>query len=262
MNADSDNKVEYNDVRSFARRYLDTYYIEVNEDEPPISKFLSKQGKILKEQNLDALEIGCGPTVHHALSIAPYVKSLDLSEYLPENLEEIKKWKEKRSDAFSWSHYTKMALEQDGMEVTEENIKQREELLRSKIDGLYFCDVTKVPPVDNGKKYPLVLTFYCAEEIFTTHDKWETVIENMSTMISDGGYFIISSLRDTDQFMLGDPEGEYEWLPCCKVTEESLRDGLIKAGFLPESIEIESFNTPGLVNWGIPGILIAKAQKS
>lgn len=255
------SQFDFKDVHLFARRYLETYYLNVNEDEPPIASFLLEKCKTLP-QGLCALEIGCGPTVHHALPIAPYVSSIDMADYLTDNLAEIKKWKEASSEAFSWHHYTRMVLEGEGIVVTDEIINVRENLLREKMRHFYNCDVTKAPPLNVEILYPLVLTFYCAEEVGTTGESWETMMSNISMMVAPGGHLFLSALRDTSKYILGDPSGEHEWLPCAQVTEASLQQCLEKLGYLSETIDIRSIDTPGLVNMGIPGILTAAAKKS
>jgi hypothetical protein len=257
----NNSKFDFKSVNLFARRYLETYYTTVNEDEPPIASFLVEQARLLSSLHLRALEIGCGPTVHHALSIAPYIEFLDMADYLPDNLTEIQKWKENKPDAFSWSIYTKMILQKEGETSTSKQVEERENVLRKKIRNLYSCDVTKSPPLSEVGSYPLVVSFYCAEEVGTTSAEWEKVMGNISMMVSPGGYLFLSALRDTSRYILGDPDGKHEWLPCAFITEELLKQCLNKLGFVSESIDVRSVNTPELVNLGIPGILMAKAQK-
>ena len=260
MDKDKD-KNESKSTKPFARPYLETSYKSVNEDEPPIANFLIEYGRLLEKLNPRALELGCGPTVHHALAIAPYIKSLDMADYLSDNIEEIKIWKENKPDAFSWNHYTEMVLKEEGKNPTDEEIKERENILREKINNFYSCDITKLPPIVGAGTYPLVLTFYCAEEVGTTTTEWENVMKNICMMVSSDGHLVLSALRDTSRYILGDPNGKHEWLPCAHITEDLLRVCLNKLGFIPESIDIRSVDTPELVNLGIPGILIASAKK-
>ncbi len=259
--SESDPKFDFKNIKLFARRYLETYYTGVNEDEPPIARFLIEQGRLLSQLNLQAIEIGCGPTLHHALSIAPYIKSLDMADYLPDNLSEIQKWRENKQDAFSWRPYTEMILREEGQLPTAELVRERDDTLRKKIDKLYICDIKRSQPVVEVSSYPIVLTFYCAEEVGTTTTEWEEVMENISRMVSPDGYLFLSALRDTPHYILGDPDGVHEWLPCAFITKELLKECLSRLGFIPESIDIRSVDTPGLVNLGIPGILIAMAKK-
>ncbi len=77
----------------FSRRYLDTYYRDVTEDENLVAQLLAEHCLQLARRDSCALEIGCGPTIHHALTLAPYVSSIDLADYLPENIEEIRSGK-------------------------------------------------------------------------------------------------------------------------------------------------------------------------
>ncbi len=253
--------VDFKKIQLFPRRYLDTYYRNVNDDEVHISNFLIEKGRALATRHLNAIEIGCGPTVHHALSMAPYVASIDMADYLPDNLAEIQKWQEHRPDAFSWHHYTKMVLEQEGEAPTTTRIRDRENILREKIQGFYTCDITKSLPLDKVGPYPIVMSFYCAEEVGTSHAKWEEVMNNISTMVAAEGHFLLSALRETSSYILGDPQGAHEWLPCAPITAELLQKCLNGLGFIPESIDIRSVDTPSLSDLGIPGILMAAAKK-
>lgn len=39
-----------------------------------------------------AIDIGCGPTVHHAFPLAPFIREIHLADYLPANLAEVRLW--------------------------------------------------------------------------------------------------------------------------------------------------------------------------
>ncbi len=263
MTTKLNSKFDFKNIRSFARPYLDTYYVGFGEDEPVIARFLTEKGRALNLRNFKALEIGCGPTVHRALSIAPYIKSLDMADYLPENLEEVRNWQKNKQDAFSWNHYTKMIIEVEGKTATKKLIKERENILRKKIRNFYHCDVTNSPPLAEKEPYPVVLSFYCAEEVGITTAGWERAMKNISMMVAPGGYLFLATLRDAIRYILGDLRGEHEWLPCARVTKDILRSCLIKIGFVPESIEIISADTPAQTDdTGIVGVLIVTAQKS
>jgi hypothetical protein len=256
----SSNQFDFKDVRLFARRYLETYYIGVNEDETPIARFLIEKFRKLPQKK-EALEIGCGPTIHHALAVAPYLAAIDMADYLPDNLTEIQKWQSQQSDAFSWRPYTEMILQEEGIPLTENSITDRENLLRKAIRNLRTCDVTKSPPLD-AAPYPIVLTFYCAEEVGTTPGAWEEVMRNISALVAPGGHLFLSALRGASRYILGDPAGAHEWLPCASVTEELLQQCLKRLGYKPSTIDIRSIDTPSLADLGIPGILVAAAEKS
>lgn len=252
---------DYKGVRLFARRYLDTYYPTVNEDEPPIARFLLEKGREVASLHLAALEVGCGPTVHHALAIAPYLDSIDMADYLPDNLGEIRSWTDRRQDSFSWRPYTEMILREEGCVPSDAEVEHREHLLRSKIRDLYPCDVTQSPPLAGVEPYPLVLSFYCAEEVGTTQPAWEGVMRNIAMMNAPDGFLLLSALRGTSRYLLGDPEGAHEWLPCASITQGFLENCLQTIGYEPASIDIRSINTPSLIDLGIPGILIVYARK-
>lgn len=252
---------DYKSVQSFARRYLETFYREVNIDEKHIAEFLIKQGKKIGPNKPISLELGCGPTVHHAIALAPYIESLDISDYLEDNINEVKKWVDNSKDAFSWNHYTEEILNAEGLTVNYSDIMARENVLREKVESFYLCDITKMPPITNNKKYDLVISFYCTEEVASSNAEWEKIMANISSMVAPGGILILSAIRDTDRYILGDPKGIHEWLPCTLVTEKSMRNSLNDLGYNMEETEILSIDTPEIVELGMPGILLVFAKK-
>jgi hypothetical protein len=184
-----------------------------------------------------------------------------MADYLPDNLAEITKWRERAPDAFSWRPYTEMALREEGTAMSEDVIAAREDALRHALGTLRHCDVRITPPVSGAGQFPVVLTFYCAEEVGTTVEAWKRVMASMASMVAPGGLLLLSALRDADRYMLGDPNGAHEWLPSAPVTATLLSICLAELGFLPESMDIRSADTPSLVPFGIPGILVAAARK-
>lgn len=256
------SQFDFKNIHRFARRYLDTYYTTVNEDEVFITRFLLEKFQQFAFQQLPVLEIGCGPTVHHALTIAPYVGEIDMADYLIENLEEIRMWKEGHPEAFPWTSYVEMNLKEQGKNKSNEEVTNYEIILRKKIRNLYCCDVKQSPPLSKRTEYPVVMTFYCAEEVGTTTEEWKKIMMNISMMVAKDGYLFLSALRGTNQYILGDPDGLHEWLPCAPVTEKLMQNFLRELGYISSSIDIRSIDTPNLSNLGIPGILIASAQKT
>lgn len=64
-----------------------------------------------------AVEIGCGPTLHHAFALAPLVGELHLAEYLPGNRTEVRKWLDGDPAAHDWDVYFRGVLAAAGDEI-------------------------------------------------------------------------------------------------------------------------------------------------
>ena len=83
---------DYCEVRGFAPAYLHTYYVgDPPTDEQLLSRFLAATAGLLPRSGR-FLELGCGPTVHHAIAVAPFVHELHLRDYLEENLDAVRAW--------------------------------------------------------------------------------------------------------------------------------------------------------------------------
>ncbi|RYZ85057.1 MAG: hypothetical protein EOP04_16780, partial [Proteobacteria bacterium] len=93
--------------------YLREYYGEVQPDERFAVEFLVEALSRLHPVPI-ALEFGCGPTVHHALAMAPIANEIHLADFLKSNQAEVEKWLHKDSAAFNWDHFGKETLELEG----------------------------------------------------------------------------------------------------------------------------------------------------
>lgn len=73
--------------------YLLHYYSEqvIPDDELIIFRELTQWLRQVGRHFEDAVEIGCGPTLHHAFPLAPWVSRLVLSDYVEANRAEINK---------------------------------------------------------------------------------------------------------------------------------------------------------------------------
>ena len=97
------------------------------------------------------LEIGCGPTVHHVLPLAPFVSEIHMADYLPDNLEQVRRWRDGVPDAHRWNHYTALTLSLEGRETTNAEIERRETDTRRKITSLLHCDLKRDQPLHTAQ---------------------------------------------------------------------------------------------------------------
>src|SRR3989344_6501046 len=112
-----------------ARNYLKNYYAKA--DLPMVRKYVLEKSAAAETMRimmfLDAvcvplirasfspqkakvLELGGGPTLYQLMNIAEEVKSIDFTDYVQDNLQEVRKWKNKVGDAFGWNEFLKAAL--------------------------------------------------------------------------------------------------------------------------------------------------------
>ena len=206
---------EFRSGRSFARGYLQTYYEqEPTNDERVVLSFLVRHLPRIQGA-ASFLEVGCGPTLHHVLPVAPYVGELVLSDYLDENLEEVEAWRQNLPSAHSWSLFTKHILELEGKGVDIRDIAERESETRRKITGLVHCDLRRRPVIAGARQFPVVGAFYCTEEVGVTLSSWEEVMTNLADLVAPDGWLFLACLRGTESYLVEHPEeGGIIQAPC------------------------------------------------
>jgi hypothetical protein len=88
-----------------ARAYLDYYYGEpvVPADETAMFQFVARALRGIGTRLSAGLDLGCGPVVHRAAQVVPWVDRLDMADVQPVNLDEIRRWIDRAPGAFDWS---------------------------------------------------------------------------------------------------------------------------------------------------------------
>ena len=137
-----DDLFDYRQTRDFARTYLRTYYAgEPTADERPLSRFLTAEAPRLPPGRF--LELGCGPTVHRLLPLAPHVAELHVRDYLDENLDEVRAWRDAAPEAHDWRRFTRAALRDAGLPADDAAVAARERLVRQRLVGVERCDLLR-----------------------------------------------------------------------------------------------------------------------
>lgn len=249
---------------SFAADYLRQYYLPerpVTDDEKAVYRFLRKATSKLSP-HIDCLEIGCGPTVHHAIMLSPFVGSITLADYLEENLHHVDLWRRSAPGCWDWSAYVRFCLREDGEYSTNGSAAKREELTRSKISQLRTIDVLSDTPLGSTKEqFGLVATFYCTEEVALTTSKWKKVLQRVTTLVKPGGHLLISCLEETDFYHICGPDGVSRKLPCARISKTDLKETLSELGYLVHDDSIECIRTPNQIEEGVSGVLLAFVEK-
>jgi hypothetical protein len=252
---------DFNVVSNFSRNYLSTYYCQpVTIDEQAVLSFLVRQYPKITSQPC-AIEVGCGPTVHHVLPLTPFVSEIHMADYLPDSLELVRLWRENTPDAHRWDHYTALTLSLEGRPNTNAEIERREAETRRKISRLLRCDLKSDAPLGTPQQYPVVGSFYCAENIGVTKDEWMRVMRRLAGLTASGGYLFLSALRNTHFYVVKSADGTPNRLPCASLTEQDFRELLPALGFDSRQTVIESRQLTGQENEGVNGVILVAALK-
>ncbi len=253
---------EYNDIPSFARPYLDTYYsCAPSEDEREISLFMLSELNRMQRQFDSYVEIGCGGTLHHSVPMVPWVRTIVLTDYLEDARREAQLWVDNVENCFSWDHYIAKSLEHQGILVSNESIATRRRELRSKIRSIIPCDVRAVPVVDLPvSSNTLFGMFFVSAEVGGDLAGWADVMRCVSATIPVGGHLFISALRGMSEYVLLDPKGsEFRRIRCAPVDESHFEELLPKLGFANPNVKAHLIENPDV---HIPGVVMVSATKT
>jgi hypothetical protein len=253
---------DFNVVANFSRNYLATYYCQPpTTDEQTVLSFLARHYPRIAGQPC-AIEIGCGPTVHHVLPLAPYVSEIHMADYLRDNLEQVGLWRDAAPNAHRWHHYTALALRLQGVESTAEAVMQREDDVRRKMTTLLRCDLKSERPLEITRQYAAVGCFYVAENIGIAKDEWVRVMQRVAALTASGGHLFLSALRETNYYVVRQPDGATQRYPSAFLTERDFKELLPTLGFDPNEIVVESSDVSGQENEGVNGVILVAAKKA
>ncbi len=234
--------------------YLTQYYATtgVAEDERGILAFVLEFLLDKKYGFSSMLEVGCGPTIHHAIPFMPYVDKLFMADYVEGNLQAIQQWV--YGKGHDWSPYLSGMLAIEGNN-SEAAITERIWALKSRIAGLLPCDVLKNNPIGLSRIFPLVTSFYCLECLGQDKDQWRRAMRNVASLVAPKGWFLMSSLHKADKYKVCGKE-----FPTTNISQQDLRNSLSQSGFKPETISIRVCPCEW-ADEGFSSILVARAQK-
>jgi hypothetical protein len=236
--------------------YLKDYYAAVAEDEEATLRFLvdSLAGESLVEE---ALEFGAGPTVHHALALAPYAQAIDVADLLEDNLLAVQAWAERRPEAHDWRAFTRHVLFCEGREAGPDAVARREQRTRASLRSLLPADVAHPHPLGarGHRRYAIVVSCFCADSV--THDKaaWSSYMRHIASLVAPCGLLLLAALRRCTRYRVGALS-----FPSADIDEHDMAQRLILEGFDPACTRIEVATTHGQRHLGYDGVVLAAAR--
>ena len=238
-----------------ARDYLGEYYGEVMDDERHALAFLVDAVRDLPRV-ARALDIGCGPCVHHSFALVPHADEIHLADYVAGNLDEIERWRSRRPGAHDWSAFTAETLGLEGASPSADAIARREDETRARLTRIVRADVRAVDPMgpDRRASYPLVTSHYCAEAISTEKSVFRSNVANLASLIEPGGTFVLSTCGAADSYKVGERR-----FPCSGVTPTDVLSALLAVGFRDVDLRVRS--TPSHTAQGYASVIFARASR-
>ena len=209
---------DFRSTSAFTSRYLDTFYRDrpPTNDEQAVLRFLVQHLRDLPTGQV-VVEVGCGPTVHHAFPFAPYVSAIHMADYLPENLDEIDRWRTEAHGAMDWSQYSRLGARARRRRERGRCRATARSDARDRIERLMPCDLQQELIFGEPTTYPIVAAFYCTEEVGISIPAWERVMANLARAVAPGGRLYLACLQDTDRYLVGDA-----MYPCARIAERTI----------------------------------------
>jgi NNMT/PNMT/TEMT family protein len=232
------------------RDYLADYYRVVEPDEHETIAYFADAMKDAAVGEA-VLVFGTGPTLHHVFLAAPKASEIHLADYLPGNLEEIERWRNRDPAAHDWRAFVRYTLQCEGLTApTDDEISRREELTRSKITRLLRVDARRPVPLD--QRYATVISAYCADSATDDRATWETLMANITALVAPDGLFLTAALRRCRSYVVGDKR-----FPSANVDERDLRR-VLTPGF---SARVQVRQLQGHEAQGYSSVVLADARR-
>lgn len=233
-----------------SREYLRQYYAtpEVADDETANIAFARRQFANADRAFPRAIEVGCGPTLHHAMLLAPYIGRLDLADYVPDNLAEIRKSLDGAPDAHDWSVYLQGMIEPGGASAEE-----LWALVKARVGELRQMDIRS----PQAGAYDLVASYYTAECVAGTQDEWRQCLATLAGLVAPGGVLLLGVVRHCRAYNVCG-----QVFPATYVDERDFATVLPTLGFDADTLVIEVAPVAEWIDQGFDSICCVWAIKT
>jgi len=206
--------------------YLKDFYTRV--DDPAMQVILCfLPNLVARLPHCDSLlDFGAGPTIHVAVAFRDKVDEIHLADYLPQNRDELNKWKDGTS-TFDWTNTLNVILNAEGSDIR--LLRQMETLARPKVRNVMHCDCLQspavFPPKDQSDRFDIITTIFCIEYCCKSLDEYRQAIANVVQHIKPGGYFVMGGIMEETWCSFGGRK-----FTCLYLTEEMMMNALRQAG--------------------------------
>jgi len=234
------------------RDYLADYYATVEPDESCTLAFLVDAARGLSPDR-SILVFGAGPTLHHVFPFAASAGPIDITDFLPANLHEIRRWMAADPAAHDWRPFIRHALAGEGGAVTDRAVARREAQGRQRIRRLGQSDLRDPASRAAARSaYDVVVSAYCADSATDDLGTWRIYMRRIAGLVRPGGILIVAALLHSSGYRVGG-----RLFPSANVGEDDLHHVLAP---LASRLRIETRRLPQQARHGYEGILLARAE--
>ena len=222
-------------------QYLREFYGFLGEENKALLRFFAAAYKQVPN-GIEIAEIGGGPTIYQLISAARVAKTIEFFDYIPENLLSVQQWKESSHGVIDWTPYFEYALACEMDHSDEYDISRRIDTLQNCLEIKGHCDVFLENPINIASHtYDLVSTNFVADSVTSLLDSWNTIVENIVSLVNPGGHLIMTALTGATHWQ----DGQNAFPAVC-LSGETITKKLEQLGFetvLYSAIPAESSNT-------------------
>jgi len=207
------------------RAYVKEYYSHLGPENRELLHFLHEAYERIFA-HLDrahVLEFGGGPTIYQLISAAKYPVSIDFSDYLETNLNEVQMWLQNRPEQGHWDEFIRYMLCHEGERSDWDATEHRAQLIRRKVSRLIHCDAKIPNPLGSGGRepYDIVSVNFVLESITTEMDEWNLLLDNVEPLVKPQGYFLMSAIIGATHYRVGE-----RFFPAVPISPETIETKL------------------------------------
>ena len=237
--------------------YLTEYYSRVEPTEELTLRFLSSALAELPAGGR-ALDVGAGPTLHHAIVLAGHVHEVHVADLMPQNLRAVRRWQIGAADAHDWSAFTRATLQLEGNRLpTDAEVAHREAMVRRRLTRVLLGDIRRQQVLGDlaETNYECVTSFFCADSVTANLGDWMRYVRNIIGMIAPDGLLVLAALRRCESWRIGNNR-----FPSPCIDEHHLQFVLDAAGFDRGRQSIQIGEVPDQLHNGFESIVLVSAR--
>ena len=161
-----------------------------------------------RDGSIAMLDFGGGPTIFPLIASAEKATRYVHADYAKNNRTAVERWWLKDPAGFNWRESIRYYLRIEGKEGTDEEVVEREDLMRKALRAVVHCDLLAdkiVPPGYEGP-YDIVSCLSCLECVCTSVESLGEAIRKLSLLVKSGGYLMLQFTAVREDYIISEEE--------------------------------------------------------
>ncbi|XP_078496174.1 nicotinamide N-methyltransferase-like [Lissotriton helveticus] len=232
----------FSDLKELHDRYLDptagvTLYMAKDSafHDDLITRMLPSFNKIFSSGAVKGellMELSYGPYFHWTFPACEHFSDIVLGGSTDQCVAVMENWWRNEPGALDWSHVAKAVCEHQG---NSDAWPEKQNMLQRKIKHVLRYDANKsnpLSPIILPQADCLILT-HCLETHVTNKDGFCSALQNVSSLVKDGGHLILIAGLDTTYYMVGG----FKFPQLC-MDESFIRQALGDANYVIKELQV------------------------